>query len=61
MSFPSFDTKKSFFEVQQEMLEFWKKEHIFEESIQSRKESPAYRFYDGPPFITGIPHYGHIL
>jgi isoleucyl-tRNA synthetase len=44
-----------------EVLEFWKTERIFERSMEQRKGAPEYVFYDGPPFATGLPHYGHLL
>ena len=37
------------------------KEKVFEKSIESRKDSEEFVFYDGPPFATGLPHYGHLL
>lgn len=53
---------RSFYnEVEQPILDFWKKERIFEKSIESRSENDHYIFYDGPPFVTGLPHYGHLL
>ena len=44
-----------------DVLEFWKTERIFERSMEQRKDAPEYVFYDGPPFATGLPHYGHLL
>ncbi len=46
---------------EEKILEFWEKEDIFRKSIKNRKDSPFFSFYDGPPFATGKPHYGHIL
>ena len=43
-----------------EILDFWQKNKIFEKSVESRPENKRYVFYDGPPFATGLPHYGHI-
>ena len=43
------------------MYEYWKLNNIFEKSIDANKLKPEYIFYDGPPFMTGLPHYGHIL
>ena len=43
------------------ILDFWEKEKIFEKSLEQTKGNPPYVFYDGPPFATGLPHYGHIL
>jgi len=47
--------------IEEEVLEFWEKEKIFEKSLEERKNAPVFSFYDGPPFATGDPHYGHIL
>lgn len=44
-----------------EILKFWKEKKIFEKSLDARKEAKLYSFFDGPPFATGLPHYGHIL
>lgn len=58
-------TKKTSFnpfpEMENEVLDFWDKADIFKKSI--RKEAPQgdYVFYDGPPFATGEPHYGHLV
>ncbi len=46
---------------EKEILEFWEKNKIFEKSVESRPDNKPYVFYDGPPFATGLPHYGHIL
>nr|XP_012152876.1 PREDICTED: isoleucine--tRNA ligase, cytoplasmic isoform X1 [Megachile rotundata] len=43
------------------ILELWKKLDIFENCLKQSKGKPKYSFYDGPPFATGLPHYGHIL
>lgn len=45
-------------ELEEKVLEFWKKNKIFEKSVRGKKD---YVFYDGPPFANGLPHYGHIL
>lgn len=47
--------------IEEEILAFWQKNNIFSKSIQSHPEENPYVFYDGPPFATGLPHYGHIL
>ena len=44
-----------------EILKFWQDNKIFERSVSERSEKKPYVFYDGPPFATGLPHYGHIL
>ncbi len=44
-----------------EILKYWDEHQIFEKSVNERPEDKPYIFYDGPPFATGLPHYGHIL
>ena len=51
----------TFPKMEEEILEFWREENIFHKSIDQRPESKAFSFYDGPPFATGLPHYGHLL
>ena len=46
---------------EQEILKYWEEHKCFEKSVAGRPESKPYVFYDGPPFATGLPHYGHIL
>lgn len=46
---------------EKEILKFWKKNKIFEKSLKKNSKGKPYIFYDGPPFATGMPHYGHIL
>jgi isoleucyl-tRNA synthetase len=48
-------------EIEEKILKFWAKRKIFEKTITQRKRGPFFSFYDGPPFATGKPHYGHIL
>ncbi len=50
-----------FVQKEKEILEFWEKNKIFEKSIEQRPKTKSYVFFDGPPFATGSPHYGHIL
>lgn len=47
------------FEV--EVLKLWKELDAFQTSLELNKDKPVFNFYDGPPFATGTPHYGHIL
>lgn len=47
--------------MESKILEFWKEKRIFERSVEERPKDNVYSFYDGPPFITGSPHYGSIL
>ncbi len=51
----------SFPEMEQEIIAFWRRREIFRKSLEIRKDSERYVFYDGPPFATGLPHYGHLL
>jgi len=46
---------------EEKILEFWKENKIFEKSLKKKSPKGDYVFYDGPPFATGTPHYGHIL
>uniref|UniRef100_A0A4W4E1Q3 Isoleucine--tRNA ligase, cytoplasmic n=1 Tax=Electrophorus electricus TaxID=8005 RepID=A0A4W4E1Q3_ELEEL len=46
---------------EERILQFWKDEDCFRECLNQSKNRPKYTFYDGPPFATGLPHYGHIL
>ncbi len=43
------------------ILSFWKENNIFQKSLRQRAGGDEYVFYDGPPFATGLPHYGHLL
>ncbi|PIR42977.1 isoleucine--tRNA ligase, partial [candidate division WWE3 bacterium CG10_big_fil_rev_8_21_14_0_10_32_10] len=52
---------KSFPEMEEEVIKFWKENKIFEKSVEQRSKDNLYVFYDGPPFISGLPHYGHLL
>ncbi|KAL1316828.1 hypothetical protein HN51_068969 [Arachis hypogaea] len=51
----------SFPKQEEKVLEFWSKVKAFETQLELTKDKPEYIFYDGPPFATGLPHYGHIL
>ena len=48
-------------EREKEILEFWNKNKIFEKSLEQTEKGEPFVFYDGPPFATGLPHFGHIL
>ncbi len=48
-------------EYEPALVDWWKKNKIFEKSVEQRSEHDAYVFYDGPPFITGMPHHGTLL
>lgn len=46
---------------EEEILAFWRKNKIFEKSLKKKAPKGEFVFYDGPPFATGLPHYGHIF
>jgi isoleucyl-tRNA synthetase len=46
---------------EKETLKFWQENQLYKKSIENRAHSPIFTFYDGPPFATGLPHYGHLL
>ncbi len=48
-------------ENEEKILAFWKNADIFKQSLKIRETAPYFVFYDGPPFATGLPHYGHLL
>ncbi|ORX56468.1 isoleucyl-tRNA synthetase [Piromyces finnis] len=51
----------SFPKSEEETLKFWEEIKAFETSLKMSEGKPAFTFYDGPPFATGLPHYGHLL
>lgn len=59
--FKPIDPKPDFPKLEEEILKFWEDNQIFEKSLEQTKDGQPYTFYDGPPFATGLPHYGHIL
>ncbi len=61
MSFKKVEPRMNFPKMEEAMLKTWVKEKVFERSVTERPEEKPYSFYDGPPFATGLPHYGHLL
>lgn len=59
--FPQVSTTVKFPRLEEKILDFWTEREVFARSIAQRKGRPEYVFYDGPPFATGLPHYGHLL
>lgn len=54
-------TRRRALEYEKDIVQYWKDHKIFEKSVQQRPADNAYVFYDGPPFITGVPHHGTLL
>ena len=61
MAFPQISNQVDFPALEQEILAFWKENDTFLKSLEQRKGGEEFVFYDGPPFATGLPHYGHLL
>ena len=55
------NTNLNFVDREKKVEEFWKENHIFEKSMENRKEGETYTFYDGRPTAIGKPHIGHVL
>ncbi len=53
--------KVDFPALEEAILRFWDEHDTFRQSVERRKDQTEYVFYDGPPFATGLPHYGHLL
>lgn len=51
----------SFVAAEHQVLDFWKSNNIFQESLTQTEHCKPYIFYDGPPFATGLPHHGHLV
>ena len=56
--FASVGDKISFPDEESKTLEYWKNIDAFQTSLKLSEDKPVYTFYDGPPFATGLPHYG---
>jgi len=55
------DPKVNFPQQEESIVKFWNERSVFEKSISQREGSPEFVFYDGPPFATGLPHFGHFV
>ena len=55
------DPKVDFASLDEAVIDFWETNQTFEKSVEQRPLEKSYVFYDGPPFATGLPHYGHIM
>ncbi|MBL7036883.1 isoleucine--tRNA ligase [Candidatus Microgenomates bacterium] len=56
-----FHSQPDFAKLEHKVLDYWDESGVFEKSISNRSSEKSYIFYDGPPFATGTPHYGHLL
>lgn len=54
-------TRRKAIEYEKDLVQYWKKHKTFEKSVKNRPAENSYVFYDGPPFITGVPHHGTLL
>ncbi|MCQ2377907.1 MAG: isoleucine--tRNA ligase [Victivallaceae bacterium] len=61
MAFPPVSGQVDFPQLEEEILKFWRDEKIFARSLDKNRGKEEFVFYDGPPFATGLPHYGHLL
>ncbi len=59
--FEEVNPRINFPEIEEEIIKFWKNNKIFEKSVSQRPDTKKWTFLDGPPFITGMPHYGTLL
>lgn len=55
------NSRRRALEYEKDLVQYWKKNKTFEKSIEMRPKDNSYVFYDGPPFISGIPHHGTLL
>jgi isoleucyl-tRNA synthetase len=55
------NTRRRALEYEKDLVQQWKKNKTFEKSIEQRSKDNSYVFYDGPPFISGVPHHGTLL
>ena len=61
MKFKKVASQVSFPKLEESIVQYWEDRKIFEKSVINREGKERYTFYDGPPFATGTPHYGHIV
>jgi len=60
-TFDAVDSQVSFPAVEERVLAFWREHETFRKSLENRRDREEFVFFDGPPFATGLPHYGHLL
>ncbi len=59
--FKAVKSQVDFPEMERKVLQFWQENDLYRQSVKSRPADKPFRFFDGPPFATGLPHYGHLL
>jgi isoleucyl-tRNA synthetase len=59
--FESFGKELAFAKIEEELIEFWKRERIFEKSVTLRSQAPRFVFYEGPPTANGLPGVHHVM
>ncbi|MCX7775852.1 MAG: isoleucine--tRNA ligase [Spirochaetaceae bacterium] len=55
------DPKVNFPQQEESIVQFWEENDVFRASVSQREGAPDFVFYDGPPFATGLPHFGHFV
>lgn len=55
------NSRRTPIEYEKDLVQYWKEKRIFERSVEERPKDNTFVFYDGPPFITGVPHHGTLL
>ena len=60
-TFEPVSSRSNFPQMEKDTLKYWDDNGIFEKSVAQREGEDEFVFYDGPPFATGLPHYGHLL
>ncbi len=55
------DPKANFSRLEEAVLAYWKERGVFQKSLEKNKDKSEFVFYDGPPFATGMPHFGHFV
>ena len=59
--FKPVSNKAQFPQMEEDVLKYWAEAEVFKKSLARNEGKERYKFYDGPPFATGLPHYGHLL
>ena len=59
--YKSVEPKPDFPKQEEEILKFWEENKTFKKSIEQRSKAEEFVFFDGPPFATGLPHFGHFI